>query len=322
VGSVRQPARDDGERRPWSEGPGQPNEPAPTTRTRLRRRLEPLLQQVRESAELSVQSRAKFLSLLDRFEAFLSAGQGVESLTEVTSDHVVAFLSAAPAGTTSNDPAAATMHLRRSAIRLLFRLARDSGLDIGDPTLDIRLPRRSRRPLRPLTDAEIEVCRAASLGTLHETRLPAAWALSEATARTSELALIRGSDVDLSSRVVRISGSSKTQPRRGFLTGWAIKQVRRRLDALTSRGTESRAIIYEGDRGGASGQASSSRAIAWTLRRAGLTADAAVQPDSVAAWAGRRLYDQGIALEEVARRLGIRSLDRTARFIGLDLGRP
>jgi integrase len=322
VGSVRQLARDDGERRPWSEGPGQPDEPARTTRTRLRRHLEPLLQQVRESSELSVQSRAKFLSLLDRFEAFLSAGQGVESLTEVTTDHVVAFLSAAPAGATTNDPAAATMHLRRSAIRLLFRLGRDSGLDIGDPTLDIRLPRRSRRPLRPLTNAEIEVCRAASLRTLHETRLPAAWALAETTARTSELASIRESDVDHCSGVVRIGGSSKTQPRRGFLTDWGIQQVWRRLDTFTPWGADSRAIVYEGDRGGASGQASASIAIAWVLRRAGLTADAAVRPASVAAWAGRRLYDQGLALEDVARRLGIRSLDRTATFIGLDPGGP
>jgi integrase/recombinase XerC len=56
------------------------------------------------------------------------------------------------------------------------------------------------------------------------------------------------------------------------------------------------------------------------LRRAGLTADADVRPASVAAWAGRQLFDQGIALEDVARRLGIRSLDRTASFIGLDRG--
>jgi hypothetical protein len=78
------------------------------------------------------------------------------------------------------------------------------------------------------------------------------------------------------------------------------------------------AVIYKGDRRGASGQASASAAIAWTLRRSGLAADATVRPASVAAWAGRRLLDEGVALEEVARRLGIRSLDRTANFIGLD----
>jgi site-specific recombinase XerD len=304
-----------------SEGTRDASQSPSTLDGSLKRQFEPLLQQLRESADLSTQSRAKFLDLLDRFASFLSVSQEVESLTEVTRVHVLLFIRA-PSTKAPTEPAAATMHLRRSAIRLLFRLARDSGLEINDPTLDIKLPRRSRRPMRPLTDAEIEVCRAASLRTLHETRLPAAWALAEATARTSELASIRASDVDLSSGVVRICGSSKTHPRHGFFTDWGIQQVRRRLDTLTSRRTEGRAIIYEGDRGGASGQASASTAIAWTMRRAGLSADAAVQPASVAAWAGRRLYEQGIALEEVARRLGIRSLDRTASFIGLDLGRP
>lgn len=289
----------------------------------LRRQIEPLLQKLQKWSDLSAQSRTKFLDLLDRFESFLSAGHGVESLAEVTRAHVVLFISAAPARATSMEPAAATMRLRRSAIRLLFRLARDSGLEVGDPTLDVRLPTRScRRPVRPLTDTEIEVCRGASLRTLFETRLPAVWALAEATARTSELPSIRESDVDLSSGIVRIHGSSRTQPRRGSLSNWGIQQLRRRLDTLESTGTEDTAVIYEGDRGGASGQASASTAIAWTLRRAGLTTDPAVRPASVAAWAGRRLFDQGVALEEVARRLGIRSLDRTASFIGLDLGGP
>jgi site-specific recombinase XerD len=282
----------------------------------------PLLQKLRESPELSSQSKAKFLDLLDRFEAFLTAGQGVGSLAEVSRAHVVLFIPAAPAGDTSTEPAAATMHLRRSAIRLLFRLARDSGLDVGDPTLDVRLPPRFRPRVRPLTDAEIEECRRASAHTLAETRLPAAWALAEATARTSELPFILASDVDLASGIVRIHGSSRTQPRLGFPSGWGIQQLKKRLDILVSAGAEDTAVIYKGDRGGASGQASASAAIAWTLRRAGLAADADVRPASVAAWAGRHLFDQGIALEEVARRLGIRSLDRTASFIGLALGGP
>jgi site-specific recombinase XerD len=318
---VGQPDRDDGIRRRCSEGARTTDEPAPGPQRSLRRQLEPLLRRLRESSDLSPQSRARFLDLLNRFETFLSVGQGVESLAEVTHTDIVLFMSAASARDTA-EPAVATMHLRRSAIRLLFRLARESGLELVDPTLDVTLPPRSRHPVRPLTDAEIEVCRAASLHTLHETRLPAVWALAEATARTSELPSILTSDVDPSSGVVRISGSSRTQPRRGFLSDWGIQQVRRRLDTFGSSRAEDTAIVYEGDRAGASGQASASAAIAWTLRRAGFAADAAVRPASVAAWVGRRLFDQGIPLEEVARRLGIRSLDRTASFIGLDLDGP
>jgi site-specific recombinase XerD len=319
---VEQPAPHGRRRRSTTIDAPPTHQTVPTTPPGLRHEIEPLLRKLRESSELSSQSQAKFLDLLERFETFLSVGQGVGSLAEVTRAHVTLFLSAAPDGAATTEPAAATMHLRRSAIRLLFRLARDSGLEIGDPTLDVRLPTRSRRPVRPLTDIEIEMCRGASLNTLLETRLPAVWALAEATARTSELPSILALDVDLPSGLVRISGSTRTQPRRGFPTSWGIQQLARRLDIVASSGTEDTAIIYEGDRGGASGQASASAAIAWILRRAGLAADAAVRPASVAAWAGRRLFDQGVALEEVARRLGLRSLDRTANFIGLDVGGP
>lgn len=282
----------------------------------LQRELEPLLRGLKESDDLSSQSQAKFLDLLDRFQKFLAASQ-VVSLTEVTRAHIELFTSAPSADDPWADPAAATMYLRRSAVRLLFRLARESGFEVGDPTLDVTLPARARRPMRPLTDAEIAACRGASLHTLTETRLPAAWALAEATTRTSELPFILASDVELRTGTVWIDGSPRTQPRYGFLTTWGLQQLKRRLARLDELG-ENEAVIYEGNRGGASGQASACAAIAWTLRRAGLKTDPAVRPASVAAWAGRHLFDDGAALEEVARRLGMRSLDRTASFIGLD----
>jgi integrase family protein with SAM-like domain len=183
---VEQAERRGGVRRQPSERAGSGGQPASIREDSLTHQLDPLLRQLRQSSDLSPQSRARLHDLLDRFGSFLSAGQGVESLTEVTQAHVVLFLLAAPAAAKTG-PAAATMHLRRSSIRLLFRLARDAGLDVGDPTIDVKLPTRSARPLRPLTDTEIDVCRRASLNTLVETRLPAAWALAEATARTSEL---------------------------------------------------------------------------------------------------------------------------------------
>jgi hypothetical protein len=43
-----------------------------------------------------------------------------------------------------------------------------------------------------------------------------------------------------------------------------------------------------------------------------------VRPASVAAWAGRRILAETGRIDEVARRLGMVSLDRTARFIAFD----
>ena len=43
-----------------------------------------------------------------------------------------------------------------------------------------------------------------------------------------------------------------------------------------------------------------------------------MRPASVAAWAGRRILAESGRIDEVARRLGMSSLDRTARFIAFD----
>ncbi len=63
---------------------------------------------------------------------------------------------------------------------------------------------------------------------------------------------------------------------------------------------------------------SGSLALLDVLVRAGLPEDPAIRPSSVAAWAGRKLLDETGRIDIVAERLGLRSLDRTADFIGWD----
>jgi integrase/recombinase XerC len=52
------------------------------------------------------------------------------------------------------------------------------------------------------------------------------------------------------------------------------------------------------------------------LRRAGLGDEEGVRPGSIAAWAGRRVLADTGRIDEVARAMGQRSLDRTAEVIG------
>ncbi|MDP1821431.1 MAG: hypothetical protein Q8K58_16250 [Acidimicrobiales bacterium] len=52
------------------------------------------------------------------------------------------------------------------------------------------------------------------------------------------------------------------------------------------------------------------------LRRAGLCGEPDVRPASIAGRAGMQILEESGRIEEVARRLGMRSLDRAARFIG------
>ena len=51
-------------------------------------------------------------------------------------------------------------HLRRCAVRCFYRTARQLGLATGDPTLDVEVPAWRPQVFRPLTDGEVEICRA------------------------------------------------------------------------------------------------------------------------------------------------------------------
>ncbi|GAG48547.1 unnamed protein product, partial [marine sediment metagenome] len=121
------------------------------------------------------------------------------------------------------------MHLRRCAVRLLFRVAREIGLTDADPTVDLTLPARPDSAARPLLDEEVQVCRAVSLHSLDETRLPAGWALAETGVRTGELAEVSVADVDLHGGRVWASGSRSTIARWADLDEWGVAQIEGRI---------------------------------------------------------------------------------------------
>ena len=68
---------------------------------------------------------------------------------------------------------------------------------------------------------------------------------------------------------------------------------------------------------GATGRRST---LAGTVRRiytqAGLDRESDVTTESVRAWLGRSMREQGAPIEHVARRLGMRSVDRTFLLVG------
>jgi integrase/recombinase XerC len=265
--------------------------------------------------ELAPESRPRVLGLVDRFGGFAGRAFGVGSLVEVTRVHVEAFVRSASA---SGDlPSVATMRLRRSTLRLLFRTARDLGLVEGDPTLDLVLPSRANETARPLTDLEVQQCRREALEDLTSTRLVVPWALGEATARTAEIPHLCVGDLDLGGGRVWIHGSSKTEPRWGSLTKWGVTQLQRHLREHPPVNDEA-SLTYRGSENPESRRAHSSQAIRETLQCAGLSNDPHVRPASLAAWAGRRVLSRNGGIDAAARALGMRSLDGTARLVGWD----
>jgi integrase len=263
---------------------------------------------------LSAQSKPRVLGLVDRFGLFVVRAFGVASLAEVTPAHVEAFVRSASAN--GELPSVATMRLRRSTLRLLFRTARDLGLVEGDPTLDVVLPPRNNEAARPLTGLEVQRCRRAALEDLTSTRLAVPWALGEATARTAEIPHLRVGDLDLSAGRVWIHGSSKTDARWGSLSPWGVAQLERYLRENPPSNDAS--LTYRGSGNPESRRAHSSQALRETLRRVGLTTDPYVRPASLAGWAGRQVLCATGRIDAAARALGMRSLDGAARFIGWD----
>ena len=277
-----------------------------------------VLEELNRSA-LTDQSSHRMTELLVRFTIFAEQGLRLGSVQDVTTEHAKSFIFAGLSNRhRSRRPSVATMHLRRSALRLYFRTLRQLGVEVGDPTQDLALPPRSCLAVRPLTDDEIVVCRSFSLQTLTATLQPAAWGLAEATARTSEIPHILVSDIDLGNRRVWIHGSSKAEARWGELSEWGVTQLARRVEHLGKRREQDPHLAYTRAGSVESRQASSCIAIAETLQRAGIGKEPDVRPGSVVAWAGVRIFTETGRIEEVARRLGMRSLDRAARFIGWD----
>ena len=251
--------------------------------------------------------------ILDRFGRFAADGCGLADLRQVNAEAAQAFVTAPTSD--GAPPSASTMHWRRTALRLLFKAARRNGLADGDPTLDLDLPPRSPLGARPLTDDEVTLCRSVAQWSLAGSRRAAAWALAEATCRSSELPNVSGDDIDLDSGQIWIAGGKTTEPREGQLTAWGVVQVRARLEELDA---PTRPLVYSGRSPSHAGQVAGASAIVDVLTRAGLHQEPDVRPGSVAAWAGRRVLEETGRIDSAARALGVRSLDRAAQIVAWD----
>jgi integrase/recombinase XerC len=273
------------------------------------------MSRLESDGRLTSASMDRLSKIMRWFSGFLLGAFDVRFASEVGPDHVRAFIEASTGR--GSCPSVATMHVRRSAIRLIYRRAAEIGVDVADPTTNLPLPPRSYLTIRPLTDDEVELCRSFSRSRLSATRKPAAWALCEATARCSELPYVRCCDVHLDRSEIFIAGGAKTAPRWVSLTEWGLVQVSRRLSALKRESVD--APLIGSDRGTRTrARASAYDAIRTTIERAGLGQEPDVRPNSLVAWRGAAALAEGSSIDEVARMLGIRSLDAAASFIAWD----
>ena len=259
-----------------------------------------------DQAPMAPVSRIRVSDLIDGFADLLPA-LGVAKVAGIKTAHADAFVRSLTKS--GSEPSLATMHLRRSALRIFFREAKALGIVDSDPSADIVLPKRTYRDLRPLADKEVARCRSFATGTEEIPVLAKAWALAEGGARVPELGQVAAEDLDLEAGLVRLPGCSSTAARWATLTDWGREHLAHLLPysnegCLPLLGSGSRGSMHE--------------LIASTLRRAGLANKPGVRPNSVPAWRGAHELEHGATIDEVARLLGMRSLDRTASFIGFE----
>ncbi len=248
---------------------------------------------------------------------------GVTSFGGVTGDQAHGFITAIGRG--GRTPATATSRFRRTTIRAVYRELRALGHPVGDPTLDVILGTGGRRYARPLSDAEVRLCRAfASVNPLCREAVPrraVAWAFAEAGATTGEIPRVTIASLDdpHAPTTVQLPGTRNLHQRSVALTGWGRATVAGHLAQHQYQLDDT--ITYRG-RGGKTGSNSplsrTCQQIADILDAAHIALEPRISPASVRHWAGRTAFDNGATLDQVAAMLGLASLDTTAARIGLD----
>jgi integrase len=275
-----------------------------------------VLESLSAAEMLMPETLVEFGEAMRLFAAFCEEGHGLTALSQVGTEHASGFVRAPRRD--GREPTPATMHVRRGAIRLLYREARRLGLASGDPTIDLHLPPRSSLAARALTDDEIELCRSYALNSLTDLRRPLAWALSECSARTSEIPRARVRDLDLEGMRIYLHGAPRVDERWAPITNWAARLFHRRLVASRLSADPDAPLLAWRAKVPKTPRAAASMAVIETLRAAGLHSEPDVRPRSILAWRGHQLLDEGLTIDQVALALGFRRLDQAAEVVGFE----
>lgn len=259
---------------------------------------------------LSTSTLERLAGLITRFANRLIA-TGVESLLDATLADCEGFIWAPTKRNAA--PSMHTVHLRRTAVRGLFRALRQLEPDFVDPTTHLDLPSKGDPRARPLTDDELMSLRVAALGRVRSSnRAALAVALAESTATTGEIPQVRWRDVDLAAGTVALPGATPIRARTGALSPWG-RGVLTRVSDETSPPADDFVVSRRGYTDSHSGQAAIANLLAKLLRAAGLVSND-VRPTSIRLWGGAHaLNTRGV--EAAAAALGITSLDATLRSL-------
>ncbi|WP_079181505.1 hypothetical protein [Streptomyces sp. Tue 6075] len=269
--------------------------------------------------EMSEQTYDKFSLLLKRYTRYATL-QGALIIPEAGPGITEDFVNAQGRSRHGrvSESAFATRSLRRSVVRAAFRTLRELGLSDQDPTRDIDLPTRTYEGVRALTEDEAVLLRHHAAFVTRPTRHAAAAALALAGGHSGEIGHIVAADLDLRRSRVWMHGATKYEPRWCRLDAWGRHVLAERAAHVTAKHPDAataRLAVSPLPAPDAALQARSCVALRDLLRRVGLGPDPHVKPASVTARAAVEAFEVTGRIEEAARRLGLRSLDRAAAIV-------
>lgn len=269
------------------------------------------------AGELSFETVTLYTQVVERFLRFATA-QGVTRLDDVTADLIAYFIEAPGHDRHQGiilNPAAGTRRPRRSALESLFTEARALKLTTAAPLMDLPpIPRTPRKKGTELSDADVKLLRFHAERGMPDTRDAALLALLLAGLHSAEIAAATTDDLDLTTAEVWTEGATRTRGRCCPLDEWSVRVLwLRRMHLLRGTGDSPAPRLVTAATSAYRSQASVCSGFGDIARRSGLaTQERRIEPKDVTRYVARKiLYETG-QLSEVARRLGLSSLDSAA----------
>ncbi|WP_234350272.1 tyrosine-type recombinase/integrase [Streptomyces sp. WM4235] len=252
---------------------------------------------------------------------------GITLIDEVTADLVTAF-DRAPGhdrhGNIIVTPEDGTRRQRRSGIASFYTYARALGLTQCVPLVDAeRIHRSPRKAGAGLSIEEIELLKFHSERGMPATRNAAVLALLLTGLHSAEIAASGTTDLNLDAGEITTRGATYTEARTCPLSDWARYVLGLRLTHLAGKPPEQRLLVANPRSAAHVAQASVGSAFGEIVRRCGLsTTTRKVEPRDVTRFLARQILRESGSLSEVARRLGLSSLDSAAGLAGLQWKTP
>ncbi|MGW1296628.1 hypothetical protein [Streptomyces sp. NPDC002533] len=270
---------------------------------------------------MAIETVDLYIQISERFDRFADAHH-IHRMDDVTAQLTELFIGAPGRDRRDNItlvPKNSTRRQRRSALASLFAHARALGMTQAVPLLDSPpIPRPPRAAGAELTDAEIETLQFHSERGMPATRHAALLALLLSGLNSAETSQATPGDLDLAQATVTTQGATRTTPRTCPLSPWALHALGLRADYLARhRPTQHRLVTSDSSTRYAA-QASVGAGFNEIARRSGLaTAARKVEPRDVTRYVARQVLLETGQISEVARRLGLSSLDNAAELAGL-----